>query len=180
MKHQFILFLSLLFGVSSVSQSSVLDNYVRQGVENNLALKQQYFDYKQSLYAIDEARSYFFPQLSVNARATFNSGGRAINFPVGDMLNPVYSTLNTLTASNDFPQIENMEMQFMRPFEQETKLSLIQPLFNPTIYYNTQIQKEFANSKSILGSLVLSNRHFNKIAFDVSFSPDALKYAPNS
>jgi outer membrane protein len=135
---------SVLFG-----QTATLDAYVKEGIENNLALKQQKLDYKKSLYAIDEARSYFFPQLSINARATFSSGGRTIDFPIGDLMNPVYSTLNTLTASNNFPQVKNEQIQFLRPFEQETKISLVQPVFNPTIYYNTKIKKELANSKSI-------------------------------
>jgi outer membrane protein len=143
----FLFLLSAMINVSG--QTSVLDSYVKEGIENNLALKQQNLDYKQSLYAIDEARSYFFPQVSINARATFASGGRTIDFPIGDLLNPVYSTLNTLTESNNFPQVENEEIQFMRPFEHETKISLVQPVFNPTIYYNTRIKKELANSKSI-------------------------------
>jgi outer membrane protein len=143
----FLFLLSTMINVSG--QTSVLDSYVKEGIENNLALKQQNLDYKQSLYAIDEARSYFFPQVSINARATFASGGRTIDFPIGDLLNPVYSTLNTLTTSNNFPQVENEEIQFMRPFEHETKISLVQPVFNPTIYYNTRIKKELANSKSI-------------------------------
>jgi len=149
MTRYYIFLLSLLVGLNSYAQSSILDAYVKEGLENNLALKQQYYDYKKSLYAIEEARSYFFPQISINARATIANGGRNIDFPVGDMLNPVYSTLNMLTASNDFPAIENEQIQFMRPFEHETKLSLVQPVFNPTIYYNTRIRKEFANSKSI-------------------------------
>lgn len=149
MKRYYTFLLIVFISLSSFAQTTVLDAYVKEGVENNLALKQQYFDYKESLYAIEEAKSYFFPQISINARATVATGGRTIDFPVGDMLNPVYSTLNTLTASNEFPQIENEAIQFMRPFEQETKISLVQPVFNPTIYYNTKIQKEFANSKSI-------------------------------
>lgn len=147
---RYFVFLLLLFTIINASgQTSVLESYVNEGIENNLALKQQNLDYKQSLYAIEEARSYFFPQVSINARATFASGGRTIDFPVGDLMNPVYSTLNTLTASNNFPQVENEQIQFVRPFEQETKISLVQPVFNPSIYYNTRIQKELANSKSI-------------------------------
>lgn len=149
MIRKLFLLLFLLNTISNFAQQSVLDSYVREGIENNLTLKQQQLDYKQSLYAIDEARSYFFPQFSVNARATFANGGRTIDFPVGDLLNPVYSTLNTLTASTNFPEIENEEIQFLRPFEHETKISLVQPVFNPTIYYNTRIKKELANSKSI-------------------------------
>ena len=56
------------------------------------------------------------------------------------MLNPVYNTLNQLTATNQFPQIKNEEIQFMRPTEHETKLRLIQSIFNSQIHFNSKIQ----------------------------------------
>ena len=40
----------------------------------------------------------FLPDISMNARYTVARGGRIIEFPVGDLLNPVYITLNMLTA----------------------------------------------------------------------------------
>ena len=58
------------------------------------------------------------------------------------MLNPVYSTLNALTSSTSFSQVENMEFRFLRPTEHETRIRLAQPLFNPDIYYNSKIRKE--------------------------------------
>lgn len=143
-----ILFLIILAN-SSYAQTPVLDAYIKQGVENNQALKQQEYDYEKSLLALKEARGYYYPQLSINARATVAAGGRKIEFPVGDLLNPVYSTLNTLTNSSNFPQLENQEIDFIRPFEHETKISLVQPLFNPQIYYNSKIQKELSASKSV-------------------------------
>ena len=149
MNRSFIILFLSISSTSLFAQTNILDTYVNEGIKNNLALKQQDLDYKKSLYAIEEAKSYFFPQLTINARATFANGGRTIDFPVGDLLNPVYATLNTLTASYNFPQIENEQIQFIRPFEHETKISLIQPVFNPSIYYNTKIQKELANSKTI-------------------------------
>lgn len=126
------------------AQSTILTNYIELGVKNNLALKQLDYNYEHSLSALQEARSYFYPNLSINARATVAEGGRTIDLPVGDLLNPVYSTLNELTASNSFPQIENEEIAFMRPFEHNTRLSLVQPIFNPSIYYNSKIQKELS------------------------------------
>ena len=86
----------------------------------------------------------FFPDISMIARYTVAKGGRTIEFPVGDLLNPVYSTLNMLTASEAFPQIENQEFSFYRPTEHETKVSLVQPIFNSDIVQNYRIKKQYA------------------------------------
>ncbi|MCJ7446499.1 MAG: TolC family protein [Bacteroidales bacterium] len=122
----------------------VLNDYVRYGLENNLALKQKLSGYEKSIEALREARALFYPNISFNARYTISEGGRIIDFPVGDLLNPVYATLNSLTSSNIFPMIENQEIRFLRPTEHETKIRIAQTLFNSDIYYNSRIKKELS------------------------------------
>ncbi len=121
-------------------QESVIEGYIREGLENNLSLKMKLDDYHQSLQSLSEARGLFLPGISFNARYSRAEGGRIIEFPAGDMLNPVYSTLNQLTMSNLFSEISNQEFAFLRPEEHETKLRLVQPLFNSDIYYNHKIK----------------------------------------
>jgi outer membrane protein TolC len=128
---------------------SILQEYIALGLENNLALKQKESGYHQSLEALKEARGLFYPSLSINARYTVSEGGRVIDFPVGDLMNPVYSTLNQLTASNMFPMIENQEIRFLRPTEHETKIRLVQPVFNTDLYYNAKIKKELIVAEEI-------------------------------
>ncbi len=138
-----LLFCFLSSGGVHGQEDTLLSWYVRTGLENNLALQQRDADYRKSLMVLEEARSYFFPALSFNARYSLAEGGRTIYFPVGDMINPVYQTLNYLTSSNLFPtDIENQTFRFLRPHEQETKLQLVQPLFNPKVFYSYRIQKE--------------------------------------
>ncbi len=120
----------------------VLERYISYGIENNLALKQKQSDYERSIEALREARGLFYPGVSFNARYTVSEGGRVIDFPVGDMLNPVYATLNSLTSSNLFPVIDNQQIKFLRPTEHETKMRIVQPIFNTDIYYNSRIRKE--------------------------------------
>lgn len=138
-----ILFLALFIPVLIHGQD-VLDDYVRQGLDNNLALKQKQSGYEKSLEALREARSLFYPNISINARYTVSEGGRVIDFPVGDLLNPVYATLNALTSSTLFPLIDNQQVRFLRPTEHETKLRIVQPLFSPSIYFNSLIMKELS------------------------------------
>ena len=144
-----LLILILLLIALTVPAQSPLDDYIRYGLENNLALRQKETHYKKSLEALKEAQGMFFPSVSLNARYSVAEGGRTIDLPIGDLLNPVYSTLNQLLRQNVFPPIDNQSFMFLRPHEQETKLRLIQPVFNSDIYYNSQIRKELAQTDKI-------------------------------
>lgn len=142
MKIRIILLLVLAPGIC-MSQN-VLDEYIRFGLENNLALRQKQAGYSKSIEALKEARGLFYPDLSLQARYTLSEGGRVIDFPVGDLLNPVYSTLNSMLHSTLFPQVENQQIRFLRPAEHETKLRLVQPVVNTDIYYNSKIKNKLA------------------------------------
>jgi outer membrane protein TolC len=144
-----ILFLVLVFIFLSgflAAQETMLDDYIAEGLNNNLALKQKEVNYQKSLRVLQEARSYFYPDISLNMRYSAAEGGRLIEFPVGTMLNPVYQTLNFILGQDQFPDIENMNFAFYRPTEQETKLSLVQPLIDPKILYNSRIKKELSHA----------------------------------
>jgi outer membrane protein TolC len=134
----------ILFMPQIIHGQEVLNEYIRYGLENNLVLKQKQSGYEKSIEALKEARSLFYPSLSFNARYTVSQGGRVIDFPVGDLLNPVYSTLNDLTNSTLFQMVGNQQIRFLRPTEHETKIRVAQPVFNPDIYYNTKIKKELS------------------------------------
>ena len=124
------------------AQSPVLDNYLQLGLKSNLQLQQEQLNYERSVQNLEIARALFFPQVSANATYGFAEGGRKITIPVGDLMNPVYSTLNSLTGTDNFPHIENSTTQFLPNNFHDTKLRMIQPLFNPDIYFNYKAQKE--------------------------------------
>jgi len=144
MRQPLLLILFILFTVNISGQETILEAYVRQGLKNNLALKQKESNYEKSLAALSEARAMFFPDVSLNARYSVAEGGRMIEFPVGDLLNPVYSTLNMFLAEDKFPMIENREFTFLREHEHETKISVVQPLVDPRIYYNQKISQQLS------------------------------------
>ena len=141
-KHYILLILFSVLSSVAVAQSPVLDAYVQQGLKSNLQLQQEQLNFERSAQNLQLARALFFPQVSANASYGFAEGGRKIIIPVGDLLNPVYSTLNSLTGTNNFPQIENVNTQFLPNNFHDTKLRVIQPLFNPEIYFNYKAQKE--------------------------------------
>ncbi|MBS1555677.1 MAG: TolC family protein [Bacteroidetes bacterium] len=124
------------------AQSPVLEGYIQEGLKSNLQLQQEQLSYEKSVDNLGLARALFMPQVSAIANYTLAGGGRKIQFPVGDLLNPVYSTLNQLTNSSAFPQIANVNEQFLPNNFHETKFRVVQPLFNPDIYFNYKAQKE--------------------------------------
>ena len=83
---------------------------------------------------LDRARARYLPSLDFQARYTRADGGRTIEFPLGDLLNPVYAALDAQLVAQgrppQFPRVANQEFNFVRSRDQETTLSLIQPLYD--------------------------------------------------
>ena len=136
-----VILLFLLAPALSRAQGT-LDSLLRAGLDSNLGLRQQSIALERSFAALREARGLFLPSLSLLADYTYADGGRKIDIPVGDLMNPVYSTLNQLTQSNAFPQIANVSEQFLPNDFHDTRLRLALPLINAEIWYNEKIRRE--------------------------------------
>ena len=143
---KFLLFsLLILRGVSEsqAQQSPILDGYIKEGLTNNMALKTQQFDLEKSYIALQEAETLYKPRINFQSQYSLAAGGRSILFPVGDLLNKVYSTLNELTRNPDnFPQLKNQSVQFLPNHFHDTKLHTVYPILNKEIFYNREIKKE--------------------------------------
>lgn len=137
----------LLSGVVLGQPSPVLEEYIRQGLAGNLALQQQQIDVQRSIESVRQAKSLFYPTVQFSANYTVANGGRRIAFPVGDLLNKVYSTLNQLTGTSQFPQLENVNEQFLPNNFHETKFKIAYPLYNTDIRYNRQIREQLVESQ---------------------------------
>ncbi len=137
------IFLFLILPPSVFSQkNTVLDTYIQEGLTNNASLKTAQFDIERSMNALEQAKTLFMPQVNFQMQYTLAAGGRSQSLPIGDLLNPVYSTLNKITQSNSFPSIENQAIKFLPNNFHETKIRATYPLLNNEIYYNREIKKE--------------------------------------
>lgn len=143
-----LLLVTIAGTVAEAQPTPILETYIETGLANNLALQQQNLDLQRSLEAVREARSLFYPAVQFKATYTRSSGGRKIDIPVGDLLNPVYSTLNQLTQTNLFPQIDNVSEQFLPDNFHETYLNVTYPLFNSDLKYNRQIKQHQVQSQT--------------------------------
>ena len=90
--------IALLIMEKTIAQD-VLEDYVKRGISNNLVLKERNISLDKSLLALKEAKTLFMPSVNLAANYTLAAGGRVIEFPIGDLLNGAYATLNRLTAS---------------------------------------------------------------------------------
>ena len=146
----FMLLMALINPKFSIAQSSILDNYLKIGLENNLTLKYKQLSYDKSLQALTEAKGLFYPNVSFNASYQLAAGGRTIDLPLGDLFNPIYGTLNQLTNSNSFPtDMENASEQLLANNFHDTKIRVIQPLFNTDIYFNYKAKEELVALENV-------------------------------
>lgn len=129
----------------SAQESTILDAYISEALSNNAALKTLQFDIEKSLNALEQAKTLFMPQVNFQMQYTLAAGGRSQSLPIGDLLNPVYSTLNQVTQSNRFPTIENSEIKFLPNNFHDTKIHTVYPILNKEIYFNREIKKELVS-----------------------------------
>ena len=139
----FILNLLFLINIISVSaQSEILNSYVQEGLKNSQTLKQQAFQLQKAVVALAEAKTLFKPNINFNTTLSTAQGGRKIEIPIGDLVNPVYTTLNKLTATNSFPQIQNTSEQLVPKDFYDVRLRTTMPLINAELKYNQAIKQE--------------------------------------
>ncbi|MBX2906298.1 MAG: TolC family protein [Taibaiella sp.] len=136
-----------LGGITHAAAQTELDNYIQEAFKTNQGLQQQNIQLDKSLNALKEARSYFMPNVSMLGSYTRAAGGRTIDLPIGDLFNPVYTTLNQLTHSNAFPQIQNASVLLNPNNFYDAKLRTALPLINAEIYYNQKIKKELISQQ---------------------------------
>jgi outer membrane protein TolC len=136
-----VLAAALLSPGLACSTPDVLQGYIDQALTSNLALRQEEFALKKSMAALAEARGLFLPSIGISGRYTRAGGGRTIDFPVGDIVNPIHEALNDLIGQPVFPtNVENVSEPLLREKEQESKIQVTQPVFQPSVYFNYRIR----------------------------------------
>lgn len=139
-----LLFIVAILGLVNhlQSQDTLLAHYIHEAFTRNQGLQQRNFQLDKSLYALQEAKSLFYPSVSLVGDYTRAGGGRTIDIPVGDMLNGVYSSLNQLTGSNQFPQLKNQSVLLNPNDFYDARLHATLPLINTEIWYANKIRRE--------------------------------------
>jgi outer membrane protein TolC len=141
MKMLFIIPL-ILISAGGKAQKDVLESYINTAFANNHGLTSQQLQLEQSLYALKEAHALFLPNVSFGASYSKADGGRTIDLPLGDLLNPIYRSLNQLTQSAKFTDLKNQAVLLNPDNYYDARFRTTLPLVNAEIYYNEKIKKE--------------------------------------
>ncbi len=133
-------FIAIPTTFASDTQGTVEDG-LRQVLDDalaaNLELQAGQAGVRQRYAALDQARARYLPVVDFDARYSVANGGRTIEFPVGDLLNPVYETLDDLLVQSgqppSFPRVRNEEIELLMPTEQNTRVVAAQPIYDPRL-----------------------------------------------
>ena len=139
--------LTLTIAPQGTQAQVVLDGYIREGISSNLVLKERQLGLQRGLLGLQNAKRLFLPSVNFAGTYTLAKGGRTIGLPLGDLMNPVYSTLNALTQSNSFPQVENQNIQFLPNNFYDVRVRTTVPIVNSDLLHNRKIQDQMIEMK---------------------------------
>ncbi|MFZ4260687.1 TolC family protein [Sphingobacterium sp. HJSM2_6] len=145
----FLLVVISMVPTLSKAQDDLLRAYIQHGLDSNLVVLEKNISMEKALNGLAVARSYYLPQITADVMYTHAEGGRSINLPIGDLINPIYTTLNQLTNSQSFPQITNEQINFLPKHYYDAKVRTSIPLLNTDIKHQKRIQE---------GMLILSQQ----------------------
>ncbi len=142
-------FLTTIFICALEARSQQFDVLINHAWDNNQQLKATAFQLQSAEAAYQEAKAMYGPTANGGLQYTLAAGGRTIDLPVGDLLNPVYGTLNQLTQTNNFQQIQNSSIQFLPNNFYDAKLTVKQPIYYPDLAINREVQTQNKLTKEI-------------------------------
>src|SRR3989442_2236804 len=123
--------------VLAAQRPDPLGELVTEALRTNLGLEGERLAERRVAAEVREARGLFFPSLGPQSR--YSRLGGVPN--IGDLINPAYATLNQLTGTNRFPT----NINFPLPQRHESRLELVQPLFNVGILANYSVARARAD-----------------------------------
>jgi outer membrane protein len=135
-----ILFIFSFTNIYSQQNEKYLAEYIKIGLKNNLSIQSAKSNLDMYDARVDQAIANFLPKVDVTSRYTRAGGGRSFEFPLGTMMNPLYEALGMPMRLTDVKE------SFIRPEEQDTKVELIQPIFNMAILYGYKAQSNLYQS----------------------------------
>lgn len=133
--------LLLLLPWMAKSQPAALQELIQTALANNLALQEKKLEASAAEQSLQHARKLFLPGLDFASSYVNAEGGRNSILPLGDMMNPVYATLNQLTQSQSFPTLENQRINFLPQNYYDLHLRLSAPILNYGLIQNQKIEQ---------------------------------------
>ncbi len=148
--YRFLLIVFISFPLSLLHSQLVLQRYVDEAIQNNLSVREKKLLEQKEIYGLQQAEKQYGPEINFLTSYTLAAGGRTIDLPIGTLLNDVYSTLNDLTGTQDFPQVKNQSVDLLPNNFYDLRFRVTQPILQPEIKYNKLIQQEEVNLAGLM------------------------------
>ncbi len=146
-----------------VNAQTIVDEYVQIGLKNNQAYVQQQINTQIANEEKNISKSLFFPNITFDASYLLANGGRTIDVPAGDLVNPTNAAINQLTGNNNLPtNIQNVSEPILTNDFHETKISIVQPILNTDIYYGYKAKQSQLNV-----GIAKEEAYKNKLEFEI-------------
>jgi outer membrane protein len=172
-----LLFFILFYILPLKGQSPYFNQLIDKAWVKDENLKAKYFQLESAVLSMDEAKAMYRPSMGFGLQYTLAAGGRTIPFPIGDLFNPVYESLNKVTQTNNFKPIENVEVNFLPHNFYDAKFSVQQPIYYPDLAINKALKEKQLTLKEleIKAYKRLLSKEVMQSAFNVSMAIEAIK-----
>lgn len=139
-------YLLLVIPLTVVAQRTLLTDYVDLALRQNPSLLASQLVENERMVAVEIAAANRRPTVDFKSDYILSAGGRSIDFPVGDLFNPTYATLNQLTGTEQFPtDLENVNTRFIPSNFHDTRVEARLPLLQPLISREVALREAQVN-----------------------------------
>lgn len=128
--------------LTASAQSPVLDALLTEARQHWPTLQQRRAQEQAAQAAWAGSKGAGLPQVTFESSYSVAAGGRTIDLPIGDLLNPVYATLNQITQTNQFPQLDNVEEQLFPNNFYDAHVRIRYPIYQPEVKTGQAIRAE--------------------------------------
>ncbi len=142
MRHRYIVFLMFGLMISPLLSAQNLDELIQKSWEHSPLLREKEFKLARLESQLKEAKALYMPSASIGSQYTLAAGGRSIDLPIGDLINPIHQKLNEITGSNQFPNLQNVKTNFFPNNFYDAHLRIQQAIYQTDIGIARSIKKE--------------------------------------
>jgi outer membrane protein TolC len=142
MKRFLLFFITMLLHSIMLQSQAVLEQYVKEAINQNLSIDQKQAIERRQQFALEHAGKMGGPELDFLTTYTAAYKGRSFELPLGDLMNPVYNTLNELTGTDQFKPLQNQEFNLLPNNFYDARFRITQPILQPEIKYNKLIKEQ--------------------------------------
>ncbi|MBK9270268.1 MAG: TolC family protein [Saprospiraceae bacterium] len=142
MRHILILLLWFVYTEPLPLSAQSLDELIQISWKHSSLLREKEFKLARLESQLKEAKALYMPSASIGSQYTLAAGGRSIDLPIGDLINPIHQKLNEIIGNPQFPNLQNVKTNFFPNNFYDAHLRIQQAIYQSDIGIAGSIKKE--------------------------------------